>query len=142
MIAANYRKSPQAMALQLVLPFGRPVWQLPRPTTRILRAIRAARGVAFKLAGFIAYPTKPTTPQWFKDAARKARELAASVKAALLPLALNDTKADAAEEAEAEEHKTAKGYRRHQLTLRRMWREQAAKKAAAVPPAVYVFSTH
>lgn len=125
MIAANYRKSPQAMALQLVLPFGRPVWQLPRPSTRILRAIRAARGVAFKLAGFIEYPEKPTTPQWFKDAKRKARALAASVKAALLPLALNDTKADAAEEAEAEELKTAKGYRRHQLTLRRMWREQA-----------------
>lgn len=86
MIAANYRKNSSAMALQLVLPFGRPVWALQRPTTRILRAIRAARGAAFKLAGYIAYPEKTTTPQWFKDAARKARQLAASVKAALMQL--------------------------------------------------------
>lgn len=125
MIAANYRKSPQAMALQLVLPFGRPVWQLPRPSTRILRAIRAARGVAFKLAGFVAYPKKPKTPQWVKDAAKKARKLAQLVKAALIPLDLNDP----IEEREREEYKTATGYRLNRLMLRMTWREDARRKA-------------
>lgn len=90
MIAANYRRHPQAMALQLVLHFGPTRWATSRPTTRIGRAIRAARGAAFKLAGFIRYPEKPTTPQWVKDAARKARNLAKAVKAALMHLPLND----------------------------------------------------
>lgn len=86
MIAANFRKWPSAMALQMVLPFGRPVWQLPEPTTRMLRAIRRARAKAFKLAGMIRYPAKPTTPQWYKEEKRMARELAARVKAACLEL--------------------------------------------------------
>lgn len=85
MIAANYRKHPEAMALQMVLPFGRAlVWALERPTTRALRAIRAARAAAFKAAGRIAYPEPKTTPAWAKEAASKARELGAAVKAACL----------------------------------------------------------
>lgn len=87
MIAANYRKHPEAMALQMVLPFGRLlVWALPRPTTRILRAIRAARGAAFKAAGRVAYPVRQTVPQWWKDAAAAKKRLAARVKALCMGL--------------------------------------------------------
>ena len=85
MIAANYRKHPEAMALQMVLPFGRLlVWALPRPTTRVLRAIRAARGAAFKVAGRVAYPEKKSTPAWAKEAAHEARKLGQVIKAACL----------------------------------------------------------
>jgi hypothetical protein len=91
MIAANYRKHPQAMALQLPLPFSRLlVWALKRPTTRTLRAIRAARAAAFKLAGRISYPVKPTIPQWFKDASRRAQVLAQAIKAACIFLNFED----------------------------------------------------
>jgi len=83
MIAANYRKHPEAMALQMVLPFGRAlVWALDRPTTRALRAIRAARAAAFKAAGRVAYPEKKTSPAWAREAAKKARELGRLVKEA------------------------------------------------------------
>lgn len=86
-IAANYRKHPEAMALQMVLPFARLlVWALPRPTTRILRAIRAARGAAFKASGRVAYPIKPATPQWCKDAAAAKKRLAERVKALCMGL--------------------------------------------------------
>lgn len=85
MIAANYRKHPEAMALQMVLPFGRVlVWALDRPTTRALRAIRAARAAAFKAAGRIAYPEKKSTPAWAKEAAQQVRKLGQSIKAACL----------------------------------------------------------
>lgn len=124
MIASNYRKHPEALALQWPLPFSRLlVWALPRPTTRILRAIRVARGAAFKLAGHIAYPVKASTPQWVKDAARKARQLAASVKAALMPLALNNTKEEAQHARDAEELKTADPYRKRILIMRMQDRE-------------------
>ena len=93
MIAANFRKYPEAMALQLPLPFGRVlVWALGRPTTRILRAIRAARGAAFKAAGRVKYPEKKTTPSWAKEAARKARELGRSVRQSCMSLGLVFTK--------------------------------------------------
>lgn len=83
MIAQNYRRHPEAMALQLVLPFGRLlVWATSRPTTRVLRAIRAERGAAFKAAGRVAYPVKKSTPSWAKEAARKVRELGKAVKEA------------------------------------------------------------
>jgi len=85
MIAKNFRNDPKAMALQLPLPFAhRLVWALKRPGCRVLRAIRVARGAAFKLAGRIAYPVKAVTPQWFKDASRLAKSLAAAVKAACI----------------------------------------------------------
>lgn len=87
MIAANYRKHPEAMALQMVLPFGRLlVWALPRPTTRVLRAIRAARGAAFKAAGRVAYPVKPSRPQWVRDAAKASRALGLRVRALCMGL--------------------------------------------------------
>lgn len=83
MIAQNYRRHPEAMALQMVLPFGRLlVWALPRPTTRILRAIRAERGAAFKAAGRVAYPVRNSTPSWAREAARRVRELGQAVKEA------------------------------------------------------------
>lgn len=87
MIAANYRKYPEAMALQMPLPFGRVlVWALPRPTTRVLRAIRAARAATFKARGRIEYPTKAATPQWFKDQQKRAKALSRAVMASLLPI--------------------------------------------------------
>lgn len=93
MIATNYRKFPEAMALQMPLPFGRVlVWALGRPTTRVLRAIRAARGTAFKAAGRVKYPEKKSTPSWAKEAARKARELARSVRQSCMSLGLVFTK--------------------------------------------------
>lgn len=70
-IAANYRKHPEALALQMPLPFGRILkWATARPTTKLMRDIRAARGRVFAAAGRIAYPAKRTTPQWVKEAAR------------------------------------------------------------------------
>lgn len=93
MIAANFRKYPEAMALQLPLPFGRVlVWALSRPTTRVLRAIRAARGAAFKAAGRVKYPEKKITPSWAKEAARKARELGSKVRQSCMSLSLVFTK--------------------------------------------------
>lgn len=86
MIAANFKKWPSAMALQMCLPFGKPVWQLPRPTTRLLRQIRAARAKAFKTAGFIRYPQKATMPQWIKDARKMAKELAWTIELACMDL--------------------------------------------------------
>jgi len=40
-IAANFRKYAEAMVLQLVLPFGRPVWNTSHPTMRLGREIRS-----------------------------------------------------------------------------------------------------
>lgn len=83
MIAANYRKFPEAMALQFPLPFGRLLkWATSRPTTRALRTIRATRGASFKAAGRIAWPAPTTTPAWFKSAMSAAKALAADVKSA------------------------------------------------------------
>ena len=83
MIAQNYRRHPEAMALQMVLPFGRLlVWATSRPTTRVLRAIRAERGAAFKAAGRVAYPVKKSTPSWAREAARKVREIGQAIKEA------------------------------------------------------------
>ena len=83
MIAQNYRRHPEALALQLVLQWGhRLVWALPRPTTRILRAIRAARGAAFAATGRIAYPVKRSTPAWVREATQRARKLGKLVRRA------------------------------------------------------------
>lgn len=83
MIAQNYRRHPEAMALQMVLPFGRLlVWATSRPTTQLLRTIRAERGAAFKAAGRVAYPVRKSTPSWAREAARKERELGKAVKEA------------------------------------------------------------
>lgn len=83
MIAANFRKYAEAMALQLCLPFGKPRWNGARPTTRhgrMLRSIRAALiGARPQIVQWVEVPT----PQWAKDAARRARKLANTVRAAL-----------------------------------------------------------
>ena len=87
MIASNYRKHPEAAALQMPLPFGHVLrWALPRPGSRVLRAIRAARAKAFKDAGRVAYPVTAVVPQWVKDAKRAAMAQAKAVKAACLTL--------------------------------------------------------
>lgn len=87
MIASNYRKFPEALALQMPLQFGRLlVWATSRPTTRLLRAIRAERGAAFKAAGRVAYPVRKTTPSWARELAKKVRDLGKLVKAAQVAL--------------------------------------------------------
>lgn len=87
MIAQNYRRYPEALALQLVLPWGhRLLWALPRPTTRALRAIRATRAAAFAAAGRVAYPVKRTTPEWMQEAAKRARKLGKLVRKAQISL--------------------------------------------------------
>lgn len=89
MIASNYRKFPEALALQMPLQFGRLlVWATSRPTTRLLRAIRAERGAAFKAAGRVAYPVRKTTPSWAKEAGRNARALAKQVRKSCMSLGL------------------------------------------------------
>lgn len=93
MIANNYRRHPEAMALQMVLPFTRLlVWALPRPTTRLLRAIRAERGAAFKAAGRVAYPVRKTAPSWARALAKKVRDLGKLVKAAQVALVFEPVK--------------------------------------------------
>ena len=88
MIASNYRKHPEALALQLPLAFGHVLkWALARPGARVLRAIRAERAAKFKAVGRVIYPMKQTTPAWFKAAQSRARELARIVKAAMMPIA-------------------------------------------------------
>lgn len=89
MIASNYRRHPEALALQLPLPFGHLLkWALPRPGSRVLRAIRAARAAAFKAAGRIKYPEPKVTPQWVKNAKALARQLSMKIENACLQLAL------------------------------------------------------
>lgn len=83
MIAANFRKFPQAMALQMPLRFARAlVWALKRPSTRVLRAIRAERAAAFKVGGRIRHIEKQAVPAWVKVARAKARKLGQLVREA------------------------------------------------------------
>lgn len=87
MIAANYRKHPEALALQLPLPFPhRLKWATARPGRRILRAIRAERLALMQQIGRIVYITKATIPQWWKEAKNRARDLARTVRDACKPL--------------------------------------------------------
>jgi hypothetical protein len=86
MIAANFRKYPEAMALQLVLPFRALVWALPRPTTRLGRAIRAARAAAFKAAGMVRYPEPAARPAWAIATGRMVRQLGKMVRKAQISL--------------------------------------------------------
>ena len=86
MIAANFRKYPDAMALQRCLPFGRCCWHTSRPTTRALRAVRAARAALVKVVPQIVRWVPVVVPQWVRDAKHRAVELAKGVKDALLSL--------------------------------------------------------
>lgn len=79
-IAANLRKYAEAMALQLVLPFGKPVWNGKRPTTTLGRAFRAYITAAMKARGLIEHPVAPAVPQWWKDAQSAARKFARALK--------------------------------------------------------------
>lgn len=83
MIAANFRKYAEAMALQMCLPFGKPRWNGARPTTRHGRMLRATRAALIAARPQIVQWVKVPTPQWALDAARAARELARSVKKSL-----------------------------------------------------------
>lgn len=83
MIAKNYRKFPEAMALQLVLVFGRPMWNSSRPTTRIGRGLRNAQAALVKATPQVVRWVKVATPQWFRDQVKRAKALAAQVRAAL-----------------------------------------------------------
>ena len=88
-IAANFRKYAQALALQLVLPFGRPVWNGARPTTRLGREIRAHITRAVKARGLVEYHEPRPIPQWWKDAQARARALVKFVKDGQLKLGLS-----------------------------------------------------
>ncbi|WP_182284089.1 hypothetical protein [Comamonas testosteroni] len=74
-IAANFRKYAEAMALQLVLPFGKPVWNGSRPTTKLGREIRAYITKAMKARGLVEYAAEKAIPQWWKDAQTRLRAL-------------------------------------------------------------------
>ncbi|MGB6101695.1 MAG: hypothetical protein WBG44_12605 [Comamonas sp.] len=87
MIASNYRKHPEAMALQLVLQFGRAlIWHTARPTQRILRRIRGERSASAKAHARVVYPTKKSVPEWARAMSERAKNLAKSIKAACMPL--------------------------------------------------------
>lgn len=88
-IAANFKKYAEAMALQLVLPFGRPIWNTSRPTTRLGREIRSFITKAMKARSLVEYPVAPAIPQWWKDAQTRARAFIKFAKEGQLKLALS-----------------------------------------------------
>lgn len=85
-IAANFLKFPQAMALQLPLRLGKPVWNTKRPTTRRARAFRAHITAMMKAVGLRVEPVVKPIPQWWKDAQKRARAFAKEVRADLIEL--------------------------------------------------------
>jgi len=93
MIAANFRRYPEALAHQLCLPFGALVWATRRPGARLLRAIRAARAAVVKrqphvpawMPPLCIEPSRPL-PAWAKAQARESRGLATKVRLACLAL--------------------------------------------------------
>lgn len=102
MIASNYRRFPEAMALQLVLVFGRCTWHTARPTTRIGRAVRAERSRLVKQTPQVVRWVAKSVPAWWKEAQRAAKALAKQVKAAMLALVW-DADADASERPDFDE---------------------------------------
>lgn len=93
-IAKNFLKFPEALALQFPLRLGKPKWHTSRPTTRLGLAIRAYITRAAKAAAAlphavrleIAGAVKKAAPQWYKDAKRRAQELAKKIKDSCLNL--------------------------------------------------------
>lgn len=83
MIAKNYRRFPEAMALQLVLVFGRPVWNTSRPSSRLGRALRYAQAALVKSTPQLVTWRKKPTPAWCLAARRAAKKLADEVRQAL-----------------------------------------------------------
>ena len=87
-IDAYFKHSPEAMARQLVLHFGRCVWHTSRPTTRLGRQLRALVSAAFKANGQIKYPEHKPMPQWVKNVATRAHLLAKHLRHSQMPLIL------------------------------------------------------
>ncbi len=85
-IAANFRKFPHAMALQLVLPLGKPVWNTKRPSTRRGRAFRAYITKQMAALGLRREIVKQPVPQWWKDAQSRARAFVKEIKESLIEL--------------------------------------------------------
>lgn len=86
MIATNFRRYPDAMALQLVLQFGRPVWNGSRPTTRAGRALRAARGALVAARAQVVQWVKVPAPAWWRAQQARAKALARQVKKACIAI--------------------------------------------------------
>lgn len=86
MIASNFRKYPEAMALQLVLKLGRPVWNGSRPTTRAGRALRAARGALVAAREQVVQWVKVPAPAWWRAQQARAKALARQVKKACIAI--------------------------------------------------------
>ncbi len=82
MIAKNFRKHADAMALQLVLALGKPVWNTSRPTSRIGRALRSAQAALVKATPQLVAWIAIQAPQWYTKARRAARSLAKAVQTA------------------------------------------------------------
>lgn len=91
MIASNYRKHPEALALQLPLAFPRLFrWHTSRPTTRAGRAMRAHNAAAFKAKGYTQAIEQKSRPAWIAAAANAARSLARAVKAACMAIQFDE----------------------------------------------------
>lgn len=87
-IAANFRKFPQAMALQLVLQFGKPVWNTKRPTTRRGRTFRAYITKQMAALGLRREIVKQPIPKWWKDAQARTKALSKKIKESCMSLEL------------------------------------------------------
>lgn len=83
MIARNYRKFPEAMALQLVLVFGRCCWHTARPGARIARTIRAERARLVKATPQVVQWVNIAVPTWWRDAKKATRALSHQIRDAL-----------------------------------------------------------
>jgi hypothetical protein len=86
MIASNFRKHPDAMALQLVLSFGKPVWNTKRPTSRMGRVLRSAQAALVKATPQLVNWTAVPASGWFVAFKRRAKALARSVKRNLMTI--------------------------------------------------------
>lgn len=92
MIARNFIRHPEALALQLCLDLGKLVkWATAEPGCRALRAIRRARAAAIKALPRVRpdlppmcdqWDAKPA-PQWVRDRAAAARKAAKAVRDAI-----------------------------------------------------------
>lgn len=86
-IASNYRRYAEALALQLPLPFGHAlIWNGSRPTTRAGRTMRAVRAAAFKLADRVRYAIAAVVPGWWKEKRARDLKLAKAVRETCLAL--------------------------------------------------------
>lgn len=84
MIAKNFLKYAEAMALQFPLPFDQAlVWALPRPGRRVLRRHRAARAQALRAGGRIRRLGRSAVPLWWTAMKQRARLLSLAVKRAM-----------------------------------------------------------